>query len=522
MKTPASRNGRRYGALAAAVTMGMASITLPFSPARAAEATVDDAVFSWAVNEESGGGAYFGGANWMVAGEVGNVHGERGRGSSVWDAQDEKHYTAESGNTTITRPNAEGEQIPATWEKRNFAADGTTRLNTQPGSSSNNQANIASGTGTVDAETNSAEIQWDGSFTMVYYGGMTYWSINDPKLVVEDGVGKVTATLTGYGADMNDLSKWVKLDAMPDAEIATLTDVEVTEDGIQVTPEYEGVEIDVEPDGPSSPQNRDKDGWGSFPQDWVDFNVGTGQAAYWYTSGGQVDAKKTAEPITIEYTSEVVEEEPEAPAEFSGETSHEVTAASAEDGLDVTINGSDYENLPKAATGKDAVGVYSAIIDREKTGEFESSDVLGAQLSFFQDRSKPNSFSKVSEVEVDELDEDAEYDAVVWAAHGNGTDETVVYREPIELTDEQREALFTEDDATEEPTEEPSEEPSEEPTEDPSEEPSEEPTEEPSADPSEEPSDDATDDSTEDPSDEPSDDATDDSTEDPSDEPSDD
>ena len=247
MRTSASGSARRYGALAAAVTVGMASIALPFAPAQAAEGTVEDAAFSWAVNEESGGGAYFGGANWLVAGEVGDVHGERDRGSSVWDAQDEEHFTAEEGNTTITRPDSDGTQVPATWAERNNDADGN-RLTPTAGSSSWNQANISSGTGTVDPETNSAEIQWDGSFTMVYYGGMTYWSINDPKLVVEDGEGTITGTMSGYGADMNDLSKWVELEDRPNATVADLTDVNVTDSGIEVTPEYEGVEIDVAPE----------------------------------------------------------------------------------------------------------------------------------------------------------------------------------------------------------------------------------------------------------------------------------
>ena len=88
--------------------------------------------------------------------------------------------------------------------------------------------------------TKLAEIQWDGSFTMVYYGGMTYWSINDPKLVVEDGEGTITGTMSGYGADMNDLSKWVELEDRPNATVADLTDVNVTDSGIEVTPEVPG------------------------------------------------------------------------------------------------------------------------------------------------------------------------------------------------------------------------------------------------------------------------------------------
>ena len=328
LATPARRLTAGAGAAALVAAMGFVGIgTVTASPAVADTGSLGetaDATFSWAVNEESGGGAYFGGSNWLVAGEVGDVHGSQNRGSTVWKAEDEQYYTAESGNTTITRPDADGKQIPATWAKRDYDANGT-KLNTREGSSSWNQANISSGTGTVDPSTNTATIKWEGSFTLVYYGGMTYWTINDPVLSISNGEGSVSATLTGYGADMNDLTKWVKLDAMPDAEIATLTDVEVTDSGIEATPEYEGVKIDIEADGPSGPQNRDRDGWGSFPKDWVNFNVGTGQAAYWYTSGGMADPKKTAAPITIDYTTTKLEfldpgAQPKVPESVSAST----------------------------------------------------------------------------------------------------------------------------------------------------------------------------------------------------------
>jgi len=46
-------------------------------------------------------------------------------------------------------------------------------------------------------------------------------------------------------------------------------------------------------------QKTDEAGWGSFPQDFVDFQALTGQAAYWYSSGGSVDANKTALPMTV-------------------------------------------------------------------------------------------------------------------------------------------------------------------------------------------------------------------------------
>ena len=103
VKSLMQRIGAGAGATALVAAVGLVGSASPAMADTAAGIT-EDAAFSWAVNEESGGGAYFGGANWLVAGEVGDVHGERDRGSSVWDAQDEEHFTAEEGNTTITRP----------------------------------------------------------------------------------------------------------------------------------------------------------------------------------------------------------------------------------------------------------------------------------------------------------------------------------------------------------------------------------------------------------------------------------
>ncbi|NIH72051.1 HtaA domain-containing protein [Auritidibacter ignavus] len=363
---------------------GVAGIALLAGGLTATDANADqnlpvsDVQFSWAVNEEAGGGAFFGGANWLVAGEVGNVHGDQNRGATVWDEKkDAKYFTNRDGNVTITRPDAQGNQVPATWAARNFesiTADGEpagNRLKTAPGSSSWNQANIAAGSGTVDPEGENAEISWDGSFTTVFYGGMTYWSINDPKLTVTNGKGELTATLTGYGADMYDLSKWVKLDPMHNATVATFSDVDVTETGIEIKPDYLGVAVEVEANGPSNPQKREGKHWGSFPQDTVDFNVGTGQAGYWYSTGGQVDPKKPAAPISVSYP------KVEAPAQPTPE--HEdCTTAGAADGentecvdTDVTIPDADQNQPGPGNPGGPDEGPGDGDGDDTPTGAFK-------------------------------------------------------------------------------------------------------------------------------------------------------
>jgi hypothetical protein len=283
------------GIASLAVGGGLAAADIAQAADEGATVPVTDVGLSWRVNDESGGGAYFGGCNFLVAG----VADDNGA-SKVWASPfSDKNYLTDDGNVTITKPDASGNQVAPTWANKCQTGDGTT-VTTASGSTSGNQVNFTGGTGTVNATADSAELTFEGSFTIVFYGGLTYWSITDPHLSVVDGTGTLTGTASGYGADMNDATKWVALGAT-EIELATLEGVDVTDTGIEVTPEYAGVEVSVTADGPSAEQVRTGDGWGSFPQSWVDFNVLTGQAAYWYSSGGLADPKKAAAPIAVSY-----------------------------------------------------------------------------------------------------------------------------------------------------------------------------------------------------------------------------
>lgn len=161
------------------------------------------------------------------------------------------------------------------------------------------QAVIEEGTGSVDPDAGTAEISWDGAFTVVFYGGMTYWWVADPVLTVENGSGTVTATAGGYGASMDDLTKWVPLEER-EIVLAGLSGVDLSSGvGFSTIPDFLGVEIAL-PSG-SPPQLKDKDTWGSFPQSFVDFQVETGQAAYWYSSGGLRDPVKPTSRLYVSY-----------------------------------------------------------------------------------------------------------------------------------------------------------------------------------------------------------------------------
>ncbi|MGO1543085.1 MAG: hypothetical protein ACTHXA_01970 [Gulosibacter sp.] len=282
----------------AAVALGVSALLvgtgLGAMPATAATNTVTDATFSWTVNVESGSRAAIPGHyNFLSAGIAGDAGASR-----VWKEEDNL-YKAEDGNVTITKPDAEGNQVLASWDTKHLDPNGAVLGFSNP---SHNQVNITGGSGTVDPEADNAEIQWEGSFSIVYYSGLTYWSLSDIKLEVTDGVGQFTGWATGYGASMSDRTQWEALEGR-EIVVADLPAVDVTEDGFVVKPAYEGVAVDINTETMMD-QVLTGSYPGSFPQSWVDFSEFTQQSSYWYSSGGSFDHKKEAAPITVSYVAE--------------------------------------------------------------------------------------------------------------------------------------------------------------------------------------------------------------------------
>jgi hypothetical protein len=288
---------RRSAALAFAAAVAVGLSTFAALPAAAAELTVEDAVFTWGVNNESNSGAFFGGCNFLSAGIAGNTGSSR-----VWTESD-GFYDSEAGNVEIIKPTAAGDGVTnPTWATKCKTPAGA-NVNISSTSWTGTQVQISNGVGSVDPVTGEASIQWDGDFTVAYYGGLTYWSASDPLLTVDaDGNGTVTATASGYGADMVNTEKWNTL-APRTITLAKLTGVEVNEAGITATPEYVGVSA---PEGSTQTALSSMNAayWGSFPSDYIEFQVETGQSSYWYSSGLAADVKKPALPIEVTYTAE--------------------------------------------------------------------------------------------------------------------------------------------------------------------------------------------------------------------------
>lgn len=277
----------------AADNNGSKEIDLKVTIPQADAFEVKDAQFRWGVNVESNSGSFSGDCNFLSAG----VAADAGA-SKVWKESDDL-YKTQDGNTRIEKPNAAGEWASASWANKCQDANGRTVTTDLSETGTGAQVVIDQGTGKVDAAKGTAEISWKGSFSLVFYGGLTYWSLSDPVLKVADGKGTLTATASGYAADRIDTTKWNKIESK-NIVMAQLPKVSLGKNGIVSTPAYQGVKIDgVEP-----AQSREQSWWGSFPKDWVEFNQLTGQGSYWYSSGGAADVRKVATDVYINYTQE--------------------------------------------------------------------------------------------------------------------------------------------------------------------------------------------------------------------------
>ncbi|MEB4615151.1 fibronectin type III domain-containing protein, partial [Leucobacter sp. M11] len=289
--------------------------------AAAGDQQVSDATFLWGINNESNGGAYFGGCNFLSAGAAGDSGSAR-----LWNVQDGFYATSE-GNVTIEKPGKDGEFAEPTWATKCQNRDGVTvngKVTNGPETITETRVRIEEGSGIVNPDEGTASIEWDGSFTVAYYGGMTYWSASDPKLTVNaDGTGTVTADLSGYGTDMDDMSLWVPIEPRP-VTLANLSDVAVTDEGFVVTPDFLGVTFEDGGQG-RNPQatltDQNRSWWGSFPQDFNDFHMLTGQSSYWYTTDGtanSIQPRKMTTPLTVAYSAPTAPDAPATPTVTAG------------------------------------------------------------------------------------------------------------------------------------------------------------------------------------------------------------
>lgn len=316
--TPGRRFGRRLtsGMLAVALTVaGLTGAGIPTATsAHAAENAVDNVQFRWGISNEANNAGFAPGTwNLFSAGRIGDP-GEGGRTlvtadqGATWNNDEPAGWTNQEGNVTVEDLQPDDSYAPTTFDGTRQTKTGAAITPPTGPNFAETQVVIDGGTGTMDREANTANVSWDGDFTVILYSGMTFFYVSDPELTVNsDGTGTITATAGGYAANMDDLEDWEALDDT-EVTLANLTGVEVTDTGFTVTPDYLGVEYDA-PQGATA-QNRTVANWGAFPQDFADFQQLTGQGPYWYSSGGAVDGNKPTLPLEIvvppEFASPVV------------------------------------------------------------------------------------------------------------------------------------------------------------------------------------------------------------------------
>ncbi|MET8814906.1 hypothetical protein ABZW47_23245 [Streptomyces sp. NPDC004549] len=347
-RTGARTNTRRALTGVVVGALAVSGLIAGTGSASAAPAQVSGASFAWGLSGEQGGGAFFGGCNFLSAGKAGNT------GSSRLWTQSDGFYATHDGDVSVEKPDSAGTWAEPSWATKCQDPNGTAVSAGSTTSLTRNRVVFHNGTGTVDRSAGTATIHWQGSFTSVFYGGLTYWSATDPTLTVKaDGTGTLTATASGYGADMNDPGKWVPLPATT-VTLANLSHVELGESGFTVTPDYLGVAVSVPSGTTGQPAKSAANApyWGAFPQSFVDFQQSTGQSSYWFTSGGARDAAKPATPLSVSYTAAAGGADP-APSE--GQQTITATVPEQAGEFTWTIDGTDH-----AVTLTDAVnkGAY--------------------------------------------------------------------------------------------------------------------------------------------------------------------
>ncbi|GAA3546578.1 hypothetical protein [Nocardioides daeguensis] len=263
---------------------------LVVTPARADDGpeTLAGAVLRWGLNTESNTAAHNPGTyNFLMAGAL----PDPGRGGQTVP---EGQWQQRSGDVAVEKWDARSSAwTDATWAGLRTDSAG---VPLQVGVSSNHQLVFSRGAGTLDRAAGTARIAWQGSATVAFYSGFSFFHLSDPVLEVADGRGTLTATLGGFASAQDDPTRW---EAAPAATVtvATLPSVSLTGNGFTVDPAYRGVTFDPV----TGAQVRSGAYWGSFPAPWVRFMEMLGTGPFWYSSGGSDDAHKVAAPVTVSF-----------------------------------------------------------------------------------------------------------------------------------------------------------------------------------------------------------------------------
>lgn len=251
------------------------------------EIEVDNAVFRWGLNDQANAHSHNPqreAINFLSAGVADPGGANRFLPKSRWSARE--------GAVSIQKSVGSRQQL-ATWAGLRTAADGKTPINSSSVFSGHTVV-IRKGAGTVDAGSGDATISWQGTFTVLFYGGNTMLTVSDPTLEVTDGVGRVSAVLGGFASARNG-GGWKKVTPRR-VRIADLPQLELGKEGFSASPAYAGVKV-------SGSTKQDTTGTyaGAFPQPMIGFLKGMGTDQFWYSTGLSTDQTKVASDLLVSY-----------------------------------------------------------------------------------------------------------------------------------------------------------------------------------------------------------------------------
>jgi len=213
-------------------------------------------------------------------------------------------YRSHADGVEIVQRAADGSSTPATWETRG--------AHVTAGGQAAQLMRFTRGTAVMNAD-GSASVHWPGSVSVNFYDGLVPFTLTDPTLTVgTDGRGTLVADLAGYSGDMANPDK-PKEPVEPRTAVTVATFAGVVVDaqrGFVATPDFDGVRID--PRGGTA-QVTAGSGWGAWPQSFIDFHTTTHLAAYFYSTGGSMDAAKRPAAIGVGFTSAGVPQVPATP-----------------------------------------------------------------------------------------------------------------------------------------------------------------------------------------------------------------
>lgn len=220
----------------------------------------------------------------------------------------EAAYKGAEGNAEVLLE-AEGPEAVATW---------ATHKNYGTEAGHHQVVRLLDGTGRIEAD-GAAKISWDASFSVNFYSGSAPFSIENPTLTVNaDGTGELTGTLLGCKADKAEpAAGCVPFPAAPGAQVATFSGVQIDPDAaLTIAPNYAGVA--VETTAGATPQDREVEDWGAWPQSMVTFQDQTGLSSYFYSAGTGEDPNKPPLPFVVDFKGPTPTPPTSTPASPSG------------------------------------------------------------------------------------------------------------------------------------------------------------------------------------------------------------